>query len=372
VYDLRRRVTRLKQTGGSLEKYFTDLQGLWREIDFRCPNPMECVGDIQRYNDMLQEDRVYSFLDGLDDKLDNIRNDILQMRPFPTIEQAYAHVRREAVRQTVMSNNGPSDNPGAILASKGFKPGHSTPGPNRSLSLANGKAGTASKPHASSSDGTKCSHCGNLKHTRDNCFKLHGYPDWWNELQARKRREATDGETSQVAVAAAEETKEMAQGDLPNTKPGTALCGSSQEGDQKSWVVDSGATDHMTFDETDFSKKSPPRRTCIANANGVLSPVTGAGTVDLSPTLSLTHTLLVPSLSHKLLSVSQVTEALNCVVLMYATFCLLQDILTKEIIGRGTKRGGFITWMISVWGEHITCTLRLTRTSNRFGYGIVG
>jgi hypothetical protein len=93
VYDLRRRVTRLKQTGGSLEKYFTDLQGLWREIDFRCPNPMECVGDIQRYNDMLQEDRVYSFLDGLDDKLDNIRSDILQMRPFPTIEQAYAHVR---------------------------------------------------------------------------------------------------------------------------------------------------------------------------------------------------------------------------------------------------------------------------------------
>lgn len=34
---------------------------------------------------------------------------------------------------------------------------------------------------------------------------------------------------------------------------------------------------------------------------------------------------------------SQVTEALNCVVLMYSTFCLLQDILTKEIIRCGTK-----------------------------------
>lgn len=45
VYDLRRQVTRLKQAGGSLKKYFTDLQGLWREIDFRRPNPMECVGD---------------------------------------------------------------------------------------------------------------------------------------------------------------------------------------------------------------------------------------------------------------------------------------------------------------------------------------
>jgi len=90
VYDLRRRMTRLRQVGGSLEKYFTDLQGLWREIDFRWPNPMECVVDIQHYNDLIQEDRVYVFLDGLDDRLDKSRGDILQMRPFPTIEQARA------------------------------------------------------------------------------------------------------------------------------------------------------------------------------------------------------------------------------------------------------------------------------------------
>jgi hypothetical protein len=98
VHDLQRRVSRLRQAGGSLEKYYTDLQGLWREIDFRRPNPMECPADIQRYNNLLQEDRVYVFLDGLDDKLDNIRSDVLQLHPFPTIEQAYAHVRREALR----------------------------------------------------------------------------------------------------------------------------------------------------------------------------------------------------------------------------------------------------------------------------------
>ncbi|PNX58860.1 hypothetical protein L195_g059398, partial [Trifolium pratense] len=45
VYDLRRRVTRLTQAGGSLEKYYNDLQGLWREIDFRRPNPMTCSID---------------------------------------------------------------------------------------------------------------------------------------------------------------------------------------------------------------------------------------------------------------------------------------------------------------------------------------
>ena len=348
VYALRRRVTRLKQTGVPLEKYYNDLQGLWREIDFRRPNPMECVADIQRYNTLLQEDRVYVFLDGLDDRLDKIRGDVLQMRPFPTVEQAYAHVRQEAIRQAVMNNNGVNDTSKAVLALKGLKFGRPS-SPTKSLSLGNGKSGMSSKIQTSSNE-NKCSHCGNQKHTRENCFKLHGYPDWWTELQAKKKRDAgharTDGAMGKVAVAEAVPhlslipTTETSQGTLTTTDPGIALFYSPQDAESSAWILDSGATDHMTFDAADFSQTSLPRRTSIANANGVISPVTGAGTVTLSPTLSLSNTLLVPSLSHKLLSVSQVTTDLNCVVLIYSTFCLLQDILTKEIIGRGTKRGG--------------------------------
>lgn len=106
------------------------------------------------------------------------------------------------------------------------------------------------------------------------------------------------------------------------------------------WILDSGATYYMTYDAGDFSERSSSRRTSIANANGDVSLVKGAGTMRISPALSLTNTLLVPSLSHKLLSVSQITKELNCAVLIYPTFYLIQDILTKEIIGRGTKKGG--------------------------------
>ena len=38
---------------------------------------MECVVDIHNYNLLLQENRVYVFLDGLDDRLDKIRGDVL-------------------------------------------------------------------------------------------------------------------------------------------------------------------------------------------------------------------------------------------------------------------------------------------------------
>ncbi|RVW72577.1 hypothetical protein CK203_060063 [Vitis vinifera] len=90
VYELRRRVARLRQGSGSLEKYYNDLQG---------------------------GSGIY-FFDGLDDNIDNIRSDVLQLKPFPTVEQAYAHVRREAVRQAVMTANDGEEAVGAVLASR--------------------------------------------------------------------------------------------------------------------------------------------------------------------------------------------------------------------------------------------------------------
>ncbi|KAI9153199.1 hypothetical protein LWI28_007568 [Acer negundo] len=38
-----------------------------------------------------------------------------------------------------------------------------------------------------------CTYCGNMQHTRETCFKLHGYPEWWNELKARKQRDVAGG-----------------------------------------------------------------------------------------------------------------------------------------------------------------------------------
>jgi hypothetical protein len=176
VYELRRRVARLKQADGSLEKFYTDLQGLWREIDFRRPNPMECPADIHHYNSLLQEDRVYTFLDGIDDRLDHIRSDVLQMQPFPSIEQAYALVRREALRQAVMSADEPHTASGAVLATKGLRllPTHYVgSGPGAASSPNSSKSIVTSRSHNSENapDGAKCSHCGKPNHTIATCFK---------------------------------------------------------------------------------------------------------------------------------------------------------------------------------------------------------
>jgi hypothetical protein len=50
---------------------------------------------------------------------------------------------------------------------------------------------------------------------------------------------------------------ETVPGDPPISDPGTfstVLCSSSQVGDRSSWVVDSEASDHMTFDDRDFAE----------------------------------------------------------------------------------------------------------------------
>ncbi|XP_071727448.1 uncharacterized protein [Rutidosis leptorrhynchoides] len=108
----------------------------------------------------------------------------------------------------------------------------------------------------------------------------------------------------------------------------------------KSWIFDCGATDTMTFDEKDIIFKTKPKKNWIQTANGEIVKVKSGGTIEISPTIKIPNCLYVPALSHKLLSVSHVTKELNCKVLMYPTFCILQDIRTGLLIGRGTEKGG--------------------------------
>ena len=98
-----------------------------------------------------------------------------------------------------------NDTPRAVLASKGFKAGKVASSSTWFLSLGSGKFGAFSKTQKLH-DGTKCTHCGNMKHTHETCFKLHGYPDWWNELQTGKLCDAmrTYGETGKATLAIVE------------------------------------------------------------------------------------------------------------------------------------------------------------------------
>ncbi|KAJ9566582.1 LOW QUALITY PROTEIN: hypothetical protein OSB04_002548 [Centaurea solstitialis] len=129
---------------------------------------------------------------------------------------------------------------------------------------------------------------------------------------------------------------------LKNCKNGLSIGGIvnvARKGDiirEKSWILDCGATDTMTHDLSDFATTTKPIKAYIQTANGEKTNVRTGGTIEISPTLKLSHCLYVTALLHKLLSVSHVTKELNCSVLMQPPF----DIRTGAIIGRGTERQG--------------------------------
>lgn len=79
------------------------------------------------------------------------------------------------------------------------------------------------------------------------------------------------------------------------------------------WVVDSGASDHMTGSPRQFTSYSP----CSGNqkvriANGSLSSVAGKGTIMLSKKIQLCDVLHVTNLAFNLLSVHKITKTLKC------------------------------------------------------------
>lgn len=81
----------------------------------------------------------------------------------------------------------------------------------------------------------------------------------------------------------------------------------------RSWVLDSGASDHVVGDPSLISNLSPPKIPHnITVANGSKAQVTGIGQASPLPSLSLNYVLFVPGSPFNLISISKLTQSLNC------------------------------------------------------------
>ena len=88
------------------------------------------------------------------------------------------------------------------------------------------------------------------------------------------------------------------------------------------WIIDTGASDHMTRDSSQLKSVLPSSQSVISTANGSTSPISREGSVILSNILTLDIVLVVPSLEYNLLSVNQLTSTLACTVTFWPSFCV--------------------------------------------------
>ena len=71
------------------------------------------------------------------------------------------------------------------------------------------------------------------------------------------------------------------------------------------WIIDSGASDHMTSTSNFFLSYTPcAGHEKVRIADGTFSPIAGKGSVQISPSICLKSVLHVPKLACNLLSVS--------------------------------------------------------------------
>ena len=104
------------------------------------------------------------------------------------------------------------------------------------------------------------------------------------------------------------------------------------------WVIDFGAIDHMTCNSSLFTTfQSHFSPSTVTLSDGSTSCVLGLETIHLTPLITLTFVMSLPQFSFNLISVSKFTRTHHCNISFFPNHCLIQDLLTKRIIGRGRE-----------------------------------
>ena len=107
------------------------------------------------------------------------------------------------------------------------------------------------------------------------------------------------------------------------------------------WIVDSGASDHMIFDETLLHNLRPLKDSILITLpNGNKVKVSQVGDLKIGKNLTLHHALFVPYFQFNLLSVKRLSEQLKCEVVFSEHSCFLQGPSLKRPLEIGRPNQG--------------------------------
>ena len=180
LFDIKGALHDLRQGEMTVTHYYNTLSRFWQQLDVFETMDWECLRDASRYKRIIEKERVFKFLLGLDKSLDEVRGRILGTKPLPTIQEAFSEVRREESRKKLMMGTRPFSNvqEGSALISQGST---------------NIQEGTALVSQGSTYDARQkkgrpwCDHCRRPGHTKETCWKIHGKPTDW---KSNKEKEA--------------------------------------------------------------------------------------------------------------------------------------------------------------------------------------
>lgn len=118
-----------------------------------------------------------------------------------------------------------------------------------------------------------------------------------------------------------------------SSTPVTGFCNSICSENYVSWIIDSGATDHICCSLELFSSyhSISPITVRLTTRSHVMA--SHSGTVTLSPTLILHNVLFLPNFSFNIISVSRLTASSACFLTFYSSFCQIHSLHPLLMIG---------------------------------------
>ncbi|XP_073132836.1 uncharacterized protein [Henckelia pumila] len=285
VFEQRNQIRNMRQGDGTVTQYFSALKKLWHEMDLFTVCKWNDPDDGVLYRKMLAKNRVYDFLAGLDRSLDEVRGRILGIKTLPSIDEVFAEVRREESRKRVMLHTLPSTENTALVTR--------TPESRSDSHMKNGKPW--------------CERCERPYHTIETCWKIHGKPANWvpnkfKNLEKRGFQASANSEVDENKSDAVFSTAQMEQ--LCKLLSGTAGFSNLTDKGTKftvlsdlttkgtPWIIDSGASDHMSSSKKFFSSYTHCKiHQKVKIADGSYTHVQGVGTLSLSNSIVLKDVL---------------------------------------------------------------------------------
>ena len=340
-----------RQGSRTLQSYYGSVDAIFTNLELYQPLVLD-LDTLRGYRDEL---RAGAFLSGLRPELaDMIRGQVLGgSRVLPTKEIFAAALRVQDSLPTSQSSQ-PLET-SALIASGGA-PRRSTP---------SGKTQNSYPP---------CKYCGKTTHPSEKCWKEFGKPAWAMAASGGKTSSTlstVDGSSSTTPSASGTVSLALSPSELayiqasrasslcPTTVPSASLAAltsslvsyaggrGSSPGTPSistphitSWVIDSGASSHMTGFPSVLTAYRP--ETSIPDvriADGRSGPVLGSGQSRATSSLPLQNLLYIPGFPANLLSISAITKALHCGVFFFPHHCVFQDLDTGRRIGLGRENG---------------------------------
>ncbi|RVW39418.1 hypothetical protein CK203_099514 [Vitis vinifera] len=124
-------------------------------------------------------------------------------------------------------------------------------------------------------------------------------------------------------------------------QPGNASACLTHTSSLGPWILDSGASDHLSGNKDLFSSiTTTSDLPTVTLANGSQTVAKGIGLALPLPSLPLTSVLYTPECPFNLISISKITRTLNCSITFSDKFVTLQDRSTGKTIGIGRESQG--------------------------------